>query len=139
MEQIQRAAKVVRQHFAPTRLMKAPSLSQPSGAQVYLKLESEQPTGSFKVRGAVYALSARLERGAVAEVVASSTGNHGAAVAYAAKLLHIPARIFLPRGANPVKRAKIAALGAKIVEQGQDNSAAFDAVMAYSKREGVYF
>jgi len=138
MEHIQRAAKILGQHFAPTRLMEAPSLTRLSGGRVYLKLESEQPTGAFKVRGAVYALSARVERGGVAEVVASSTGNHGAAVAYAAKLLHIPARIFLPRAANPVKRAKIAELGAKIVEEGEDYSAAFQAVLAYSKREGVY-
>ena len=41
-------------------------------------------------------------------MVAPSTGNHGAAVAYAAKLLHIPATTFLPRDPNPVKRAKIA-------------------------------
>lgn len=137
-EQIQGASKLVRRHFGPTRLVEAPSLSRRSGARVYLKLESELPTGSFKVRGAVNALSARLERGAVSEVVASSTGNHGAAVAYAAKLLQIPATIFLPSNANPVKRAKIAELGARIVEQGRDGSAAFDAALERSKSDGVF-
>jgi threonine dehydratase len=138
-EQIDAATNLLRQHFAPTRLLEAPSLTRLTGARVYLKLESELPTGSFKVRGAVYALSARAERGEVKEVVASSTGNHGAAVAYAAKLLHIPATIFLPRDPNPVKRAKIAELGARIVEQGRDISAAFDAALAHSEREGAYF
>src|SRR5947207_1036107 len=59
----------------------APSLTRDDGASVYLKLESELPTGSFKVRGALYALHAEIARRPVAEVVASSTGNHGAAVA----------------------------------------------------------
>ena len=51
-------------------------------------------------------------------MVASSTGNHGAAVAYAAQLLGWKARIFLPGKNNPVKRANIARLGAEIVEKG---------------------
>jgi len=138
-DQIRRASEFLRKHFAPTRLVDAPSLSKPDGARVRLKLESDLPTGSFKVRGALFALSVRLERGPVKEVIASSTGNHGAAVAYAAKLLAVPARIFLPQNANPVKKAKIAELGAKIVEHGRDGSEAFQAASGYAKHEGVYF
>lgn len=138
LEQIRGAENLLRQYFQPTRLVRARSLERAGGARVYLKLELEQPTGSFKVRGAVYALSVRMERGGVRAVVASSTGNHGAAVAYAAKLLKIPATIFLPRNPNPVKRAKIAELGAKIVEEGKDSSAAFEAARDYSRRDGVY-
>jgi threonine dehydratase len=138
MEQIQRASDLLRRHFAPTRLVDAPSLSAANGARVRLKLESDLPTGSFKVRGALYALSTRLERGPVTEVVAPSTGNHGAAVAYAAKLLQLPATIFLPRDPNPVKRAKIAELGAKIVEHGRDTSEAFEAASEYAQSEGIY-
>jgi threonine dehydratase len=52
------------------------------------------PTGSFKVRGALFALHAEIEQRPVTEVVAASTGNHGAAVAYAARLLSVPAKIF---------------------------------------------
>ena len=81
-----------------------------------------------------------LENGAVEEVIASSTGNHGAAVAWAAKLLGIKARIFLPAGCNPVKRARIASLGAEIVEcGGADLAAAFQLANEYAKRPGVYF
>jgi threonine dehydratase len=80
------------------------------------------------------------ENGAINEVVASSTGNHGAAVAWAAKLLGIKARIFLPAGCNPVKRARIASLGAEIVEcGGADLAAAFELANEYAKRPGVYF
>jgi len=70
-----------------TRLITARSLAKNSKHKVYLKLENELPTGSFKVRGALYALHVNMLQRPVAEVIASSTGNHGAAVAYAAKLL----------------------------------------------------
>jgi threonine dehydratase len=83
-----------------------------------LKLETELPTGSFKVRGAFWGLSQRMKRGRGREVVASSTGSHGAAVAYAAKEFGIAATIFLPTNCNPVKRGRIEALGAAIVESG---------------------
>jgi len=152
-------------YFAPTRLIEAPYLSARAGKRVWLKLEAELPTGSFKVRGALWALAARLKREpgrgqgqeleqegtmnraptedgleTVREVIASSTGNHGAAVAWAAKLLGVKARIFLPAGRNPVKRARIASLGAEIVEcGGTDLAAAFELANEYAKRPGVYF
>lgn len=132
--QIARAREVLARHLAPTRLVRAPSL----GSEVWLKLETEQPTGSFKVRGAICALAARLEREPVREVVASSTGNHGAAVAYAARLFGVPARIFLPSGANPVKRKTIESLGAGVVEEGNDLAAAFERARDYAASTGAY-
>jgi len=126
-------------HFDPTRLVRAASLSSP-GREVYLKLETELPTGSFKVRGAVHALSVNLSKGAVQSVVAASTGNHGAAVAYAARLLGMPAVIFLPAHPNPVKAARIRELGAELVEHGTDLSAAIDAARAHAHaRSGAFF
>jgi len=72
--------------------------------------------------------------------VACSTGNHGAAVAAAAKEFGIAARIFLPANCNPVKRGHIAALGAVIVESGDsDPASAFTLVAEYAKQPGVYF
>lgn len=121
-------------------MIAGPFLSERAGKRVYLKLEAELPTGSFKVRGALWALATRLKKGSVEEAVASSTGNHGAAVAYAAKLLGVKARIFLPAGCNPVKRGRIAALGAEIVESGgSDLAAAFELAAEYAERPGVYF
>ncbi|MBZ5530498.1 MAG: pyridoxal-phosphate dependent enzyme [Acidobacteriia bacterium] len=121
-----------------TRLVAAPSLSR-GDSKVFLKLESDLPTGSFKVRGALYALSLAMQRGRVGEVIAHSTGNHGAAVAYAAKLFQLPARIFLPENPNPVKRNNIARLGAQIVERGRDSSEAFEHATEYARAEGVFF
>jgi threonine dehydratase len=137
---IRKAQEFLSKYFGATRLMAAPVLSERAGKRVYLKLEAELPTGSFKVRGALYALATRLKKGAVEEVVASSTGNHGAAVAYAAKLVGLKARIFLPAGCNPVKRGRIASLGAEIVESGgADLAVAFELAVEYAKRPGVYF
>jgi threonine dehydratase len=137
---IREAQRFLAGHFGVTRLIAAPFLSGLAGRRVWLKLEAELPTGSFKVRGALWGLASRLKRSPVAEVVASSTGNHGAAVAWAAKLLGVKARIFLPAGCNPVKRRRIASLGAEIVEcGGLDLAAAFEAAAEYAKRPGVYF
>jgi len=137
---IREAQSFLAEYFSATRLIEAPYVSERAGKRVYLKLEAELPTGSFKVRGALWALATRLKRGRIEEVIASSTGNHGAAVAYAAKLLGLRARIFLPVGCNPVKRGRIASLGAAIVESGgADLAAAFALAAEYAKRPGVYF
>jgi len=138
--QISEAREFLRRHLPVTRLVPAPSVAGRVGANVFLKLETELPTGSFKPRGAIYALWKTLSHREVREVVASSTGNHGAAVAYAARLLGVKARIFLPEGANPIKRAKIAALGAEIVEEGSvDLAGAFQCASQYAKAPGIYF
>jgi threonine dehydratase len=134
------AREFLRKYLPPTRLIQAQSVAKNPGQRVYLKLESELPTGSFKVRGALYALHANLPKHAFSEVVASSTGNHGAAVAYAAKLLGVKAKIFLPEKSNPVKRANIERLGAEIVEEGAlDLAAAFKAASEYARRSGAFF
>jgi threonine dehydratase len=137
---IREAQSFLAKYFAPTRLIAAPFLSRSTGRNVYLKLETELPTGSFKVRGASWALAQRLHRGPIQEVVACSTGNHGAAVAYAAKQFGIKARIFLPANCNPVKRGRISALGAAIVESGGgDLASAFPLAAEYAKQPGVHF
>jgi len=135
---IRSAPPMTESTFGPTRLVRAASLSAP-GRELYLKLEHELPTGSFKVRGAVHSLRVNLARRDVGEVVAASTGNHGAAVAYAGRLLGVPATIFLPASPNPVKAARIRELGATLVETGSDLSAAIDAARAYAASKHAFF
>jgi len=138
--EIERARDFLGQHLKPTRLVPAPTLTAVASRPVFLKLESELPTGSFKVRGALYALWSQLQVRRVSEVIASSTGNHGAAVAYAARQLGVRATIFLPCDANPVKRQRIADLGARIVERGRDiNDSATAAVEHASRDAGIYY
>src|SRR5579884_3947354 len=136
---IREAQQLLAKYFPPTPLVRAPSLSGPN-ADVYLKLETALPTGSFKPRGALYALSKNLQRGTIDEVTAASTGNHGAATAFAARTLGLPATIFLPDPPNPVKRKKIEELGARIFCHGSnDLAAASRKASEYSQRPGVYF
>jgi threonine dehydratase len=136
---IREARGLLDQYLPITPMIPARSLSRPM-VPVHLKVETSLPTGSFKPRGALYALAVNLARRPIHEVTASSTGNHGAAVAFAAKTLRIPATIFLPANPNTVKRQKIADLGARIVEcGGPDLAAAFQQASAYSARPGVYF
>jgi threonine dehydratase len=143
-QRIRDAQSLLARHFGPTRIARAASLSSPRH-DVFLKLETDLPTGSFKVRGAIYALSMKLERDGARttpgslEVVCASTGNHGAAVAYAARLLGVRATIFLPIDPNPVKAARIRDLGAGLVESGADLSAAIDAAQDYATRAPAFF
>jgi threonine dehydratase len=127
------AAALLAVHLRPTRLI--PSALAPG---LFLKLESELPTGSFKVRGAMYALAVNAARRRIEEVVTSSTGNHGAAVAYAARRHGVRATIFLPRDPNPVKAQKIASLGARIEEGRGDFAEARENAAAYAERTGAY-
>ena len=99
---------------------------------MHLKLEGELPTGSFKVRGAYYALSTHARDNEVTEVVAASTGNHGAAVAWAARELKVPAQVFVPVGANAVKVDRIKSLGARLTEVGADIEDARRAAESYA-------
>jgi threonine dehydratase len=127
------------EHFGPTPLNHAKSLCR-DRSDVYLKNETVLPTGSFKPRGALFALAVNLQQRQIDEVTASSTGNHGAAVAFAAKTLGVRATIFLPENANPIKRKKIQELGARLVETGSaDLAQAFARANEYSMRPGVYF
>src|SRR5689334_21828011 len=81
-------------------------------ARLTLKLELLQHSGSFKARGAFANLLGRTVP--EAGVVAASGGNHGAAVAYAARTLGVPAKIFVPQISSPAKLARIRAYGADL-------------------------
>ncbi len=105
------ALDVVRAHLAPTPLVHAPEL----GERVHLKLETEQPTGAFKVRGALAALAA-LPAGERA--VTPSAGNHGLGMAWAAGRLGRRATIVCAENASPAKVAALRALGADLVLHG---------------------
>lgn len=119
--------------------MRAERIGRDSNTQIYLKLETELPTGSFKPRGALYALMKNLVQRSIKGVVAASTGNHGAAVAYAARLAKLPATIFLPQYPNPIKRARIVDLGATVKEVDWKPHALGNAAAAFARQHDHYF
>ncbi len=84
------------------------------GARLHFKCENLQEMGAFKARGASNAIFARSDEQLRAGVVAHSSGNHGAAVARAARLRRVPARIVMPRNSSAAKLAAVRAYGGEI-------------------------
>ena len=131
-----RAAEVVADHLSPTPLIASPLL----GDRVLLKLETFQPTGSFKVRGGLAAVANMLDTDPIGRVVTASAGNHGLGVAYAARALGVPATIVLPENASSAKRSALERFGGgvDVVVHGQtyDESEAYAMSLA---TEGARF
>jgi threonine dehydratase len=101
-----------------TPLLPLPALRGDLPAQLRLKLENLQVTGSFKARGVFNTLLQLDDDQRRRGVVAASGGNHGAALAYGAWRLGIPATIFLPSGASDDRVARVAAWGAEVIKHG---------------------
>jgi len=114
-------AERVRRLTRVTPLVPAPALGRRTGADVWLKLENLQRTGSFKLRGAaarIASLALRAGAGPKPKVVAASAGNHGLGVALAARTFQIDATVLVSAQTPEVKRAGIAALGARVEVAG---------------------
>ncbi|MGE5099006.1 MAG: threonine ammonia-lyase [Deltaproteobacteria bacterium] len=133
------AADRIRALIKRTPLVRSTALSEIAGGDVFLKLENEQTTGSFKLRGALNVLSTLSAEARTRGVVASSAGNHGLGVAYAAKHFGVQATIFVPSTAPKVKRDGIIALGATIDTSQPDYDAAMDAAKAFAAQRGATF
>lgn len=133
----QAAEAVMRRCFPPTPLLFAPRLSRRLGTEVWLKLESCTPIRTFKLRGALNKLEALEREGVSGGVVTASAGNHGLAVARAARLFGRPAVVVVPENANPQKLSLIAAEGARVVKHGHDYQAAFEESLLIGRDEGL--
>jgi threonine dehydratase len=120
---VYRARRRIEGRVLRTPLVASPALSAVANAPVYLKLETVQPTGSFKVRGATNAL-VRLAQAGCSRVVTASTGNHGRAVAHAAHALGIEAVVCMSSLVPSNKVEAVRALGARahIVGKSQDDA-----------------
>jgi threonine dehydratase len=133
------AAERIRDTVKRTRLVRSAALSEIAHGDVYLKLENEQLTGSFKVRGALNALGTLPESVRRRGVVASSAGNHGMGVAFAAREMGVPATIFVPSAAPKVKRDGIAGLGAALDTSQPHYDAAMVAAKAFAAEHGLTY
>ncbi|HVE11380.1 MAG TPA: hydroxyectoine utilization dehydratase EutB [Paraburkholderia sp.] len=120
---VYRARRRLEGRVSRTPLVESPSLSALADTPVYLKLETVQPTGSFKLRGATNALARLAEQGCN-KVVTASTGNHGRAVAYAARALGIATTVCMSSlvPANKVEAVRALGAHASIVGRSQDDA-----------------
>ncbi len=123
-EHIVNAEKIVSKHVITTPIVYSKVLSEAIGEQVSLKLENQQITGSFKIRGAINAISNLTQAQKKAGVVALSTGNHGRGLAYAANLMKIRCIICMSELVPKNKIDGIQALGAevKLIGTNQDEA-----------------
>jgi threonine dehydratase len=108
------------------------------GVETFLKREDLHELGAFKWRGALPAVIACRDRGATG-VVTASTGNHGAATAWACRQVNLRAIVFAPRDASQAKLAKIRDLGAELRQAGADFDEAKDAAREEATRLGLPF
>ncbi len=124
------AASRIASHVRHTPVLRVAGAELGVACPVALKLELLQHTGSFKPRGAFNRLLS--DRLPAAGVIAASGGNHGAAVAYAARALSVPAEIFVPVLTPQPKVARIASYGARVVQTGETYA---EALMASRLRQ----
>jgi threonine dehydratase len=137
--EIREAAARLRGVAVRTPLRRSEALSDLAGGDVFLKLESEQLTGSFKLRGAFNALSLLTPDERARGIVASSAGNHGLGVAEAAQRLGIAATIFVPSNAPAVKKEGIARRGARVLDHASDYDDAMVKAREFAREQNSTF
>lgn len=139
-DDIERAAERIKPHVRRTPCLRTRFIRAPiHGGPLMLKLESLQVTGSFKSRGASNAIRLLDEAALARGVITASGGNHGVALAYAARAAEIPAVIYLPERAPAAKAAKLRAWGADVMVEGLDFDDANQAALARAERDGLTY
>ena len=139
LDDIRAAAEMLDGAVLRTPSVPSPACSEASGAEVILKLENFQHTGSFKPRGALVKLARLDEAARRAGVVAASAGNHAQGVAYHAQRLGIPTTIVMPRGTPFTKVARTEALGARVVTAGDGLAGAQTRARELADTDGLHF
>jgi threonine dehydratase len=137
LEDIRAAMDVVRASLPATPLMHHPLLDARVGCQTWVKLENAQDVGSFKLRGAINLLVRMPAEERSRGLVTATRGNHGHAVAYAARMHGVCCTVFVPRGNSPEKNGAMTALGAQVIETGHDFDAAMIAAEEHAARTGA--
>ncbi|MGJ3264815.1 MAG: threonine ammonia-lyase [Salinarimonas sp.] len=139
LDDIRAAAATIAPHVVRTPLVAAPRLSERLGARLWLKLETMQPTGAFKERGAANRLAALDADERARGVVAMSAGNHAQAVGYHAARLGVPATIVMPEGTPLVKVENTRAHGTRVILSGETVAEAETEARRLAEEEGLVF
>lgn len=137
-QNIHGAMKRLQQYLHKTPLLTSETLNQMLGGHIYFKVESLQKTGAFKVRGVLNHLLELKEQNALPEkVVCYSTGNHGIGLSWAAKVLGIHARIYLPKYTARVKQQAAEFYGAEVIYT--EDRVEAEARSKHDGQNGFYF
>ena len=139
LDEITVAAELIYRHLRPTPEICWPLICERAGTEVWVKHENHTPIGAFKLRGGLVYLddlmkSAPETRG----VIAATRGNHGQSVAYAARRAGIAAVMVVPHGNSVEKNRAMCALGAELIEHGEDFNAAYDRAGELAAERGLH-
>lgn len=141
LDELKEAVKVVHRNLAPTPQIAWPVLKDRTGVEVWVKHENHLPTSAFKVRGGLILADAlkagkhgRIARG----IITATAGNHGMSQTFAGRAAGFHVTIVVPKNNNPEKNRAIKALGAELIEEGHDYSAAYDVAARIGKERGLF-
>jgi threonine dehydratase len=138
LNEVIRARGIVSPFVKPTQLTRDEGLSRLLSAEIFIKHENHNPTGSFKIRGGIN-LMHHLKQFDVSGVITFTTGNHGLSVATAAEWVGLEAVVVVPEQNNPAKNRKILDTGAKLLEAGKTFEEASTIVEQVSQEQGLYY
>ncbi|MET0027974.1 MAG: pyridoxal-phosphate dependent enzyme [Candidatus Thiodiazotropha sp.] len=138
LKEVIKARQVVAAHLQQTPLTHYKNLSSLIGAEIHIKHENHNPTGSFKIRGGIN-LMHHLKDVGIPGVMTFSTGNHGVSIAQSAAWLGIDATVVVPLNNNPAKNRNIESTGARLIEAGSNFEEASQVVAELSEQQNLYF
>jgi len=139
LAEIESASELVHRFLPPTPQYSWPLLNQRAGCEVWLKHENHTPVGAFKVRGGiVYMDWLRRAHSEVKGVVSATRGNHGQSQAFAARHCGLSAVVVVPHGNSREKNAAMRALGAELIEHGDDFHAADHYADELARERGLF-
>ena len=138
ISEVVRSRSIVQNHVKPTQLLYYKGLSTLIGAEVFVKHENHNPTGTFKIRGGVNLMYHLNQRG-IKGVITFSTGNHGLSIATASKWFGLDAVVVVPKDNNPVKNRAIIESGAELIEAGNTFEEASQTVEQLCIERSLYY
>lgn len=138
LHEIEASAEVVYRAMPPTPQYRWAQSSRRLGTHCWLKHENHTPVGAFKIRGGLTFFDDLRQRGALPKAVISATrGNHGQSVAWSARAHGVACTIVVPHGNSVEKNAAMRALGAELVEHGDDFQASREHALALAEQTGA--
>lgn len=139
LAEIESAIAAIDRIVPPTPTLSWPLLNERLGCELWVKHDNHTPIGSFKIRGLLhYFAGLKAREPQIRGVIAATRGNHGQAVAFAARRHGLTATVVVPRGNSLEKNRAMRALGAELIEHGEDFQAALEHSRALAAQRGLH-
>jgi threonine dehydratase len=139
LAELEQAAALIYRHVPPTPQYRWPLLAERTGCELWVKHENHTPVGAFKIRGALVILDAlRREQPDAKGVICATRGNHGQGIALAARKLGLSCTVVVPQGNSREKNAAMRALGAELIEHGQDFQESLEYSQQLARERGLW-